>query len=84
MPIYYFHLCNGGDVLLDPDGQMLVDMGAVIAMALREARAIIGADALQGKIGLGQRIEVENERGAIVHRLQFEDAVQVTRGAVAS
>jgi hypothetical protein len=78
--IYYFHLRNGADVLLDPDGQMLLDLKAVIARALWEARAIIGADAVHGKIELGPRIDVEDEHGVIVHSLQFEQAVQVTRG----
>jgi hypothetical protein len=77
--IYYFHLCDGTDVLLDPEGRSLPDMNAVIALSLVEARAIIGAEALQGKIALEQRIEVEDELGAIVHTLPFEDAVRVTR-----
>ena len=81
MKTYYFHLRNGPDALLDPEGQMLIDMTAVIAAALREARAIIGADALEGKIALDQRIEVEDALGAIVHSLQFEEAVQITRRA---
>jgi hypothetical protein len=78
---YYFHLRNGSDVLLDPEGQLLADLKAVIASALREARALIGADAIHGKIELGPRIDVEDEHGVIVHSLQFEDAVQIARGA---
>jgi uncharacterized protein DUF6894 len=80
MKIYYFHLCDGTDVLLDPEGRWLPDMNAVIALALVEARSIIGAEALEGSIKMSQHIDVHDEKGTLVHSLQFEDAVQVTRG----
>jgi hypothetical protein len=80
MQTYYFHLRNGSDTLLDNEGRNLSSIDSVVAMALLEARSIIGADALDGKIALEQRIDVENGLGAIVHTLRFEDAVQVTRG----
>jgi hypothetical protein len=79
MKTYYFHLRDGTDTLLDADGRVLPNIGSVIALALAEARAIIGADALEGRIELAQRIDVEDEQGTLVHRLEFEDAVQITR-----
>jgi hypothetical protein len=81
MATYYFHLCDGADVLLDPEGR---DLGndAVASAALTEARAIISADATAGHICLDQRIEVRDVRGKLVHRLPFEDAVRVTHEAV--
>ena len=82
MKTYFFHLRDGVDVLLDPDGRQLVDLAAAIAATLVEARSIIGADALLGTIMLEQRIDVEDELGAIVHSLAFEDAVHVVRGEV--
>ena len=81
MPTYYFHLRNGSDTLLDHEGRKLLGIESAMAIALLEARSIIGADALDGKIALGQRIDVEDGLGAIVHTLQFEDAVHITRGA---
>lgn len=77
MALYFFHLRDGADVLLDKEGQELADHSAIVAAALHEARSIIGADALQGTIRLGQRIDVEDERGKIVHEIQFEDAVLI-------
>jgi hypothetical protein len=77
MATYYFHLCDGTDVLLDPDGREL-DGRSVPAAALTEARAIIAADAQGGHIRLDQRIEVLDSAGATIHRLSFEDAVSVT------
>jgi hypothetical protein len=77
MATYYFHLCDGIDVLLDPEGREL-ESGAIASAALSEARAIIAADARGGHIYLNQKIEVHDAGGNIVHRIGFEDAVKVT------
>jgi len=79
MPNYYFHLRDGGDLLIDPDGQILDGLDAVARAAMVEARALISADALGGRIKLAQRIEVEDDRGCVVHRLNFWDAVDIAR-----
>lgn len=78
MPRYYFHLRDGEDVLLDPEGRELGSPGAIEEMALNEARAIISDDARGGRITLIHRIEVQDESGRIVHSLQFVDAVSIT------
>ena len=79
MHTYYFHLRDGADVLLDPDGRLLPSLAAVAGAALFEARAIISADAVGGKISLGQSIDVENESGQVVHTLAFADAVNINQ-----
>ena len=76
MPRYYFHLCDGADVLLDDEGREL-EADDLEARTLGEARAMIAADALNGHIFLNQKIEVRDEAGKMVHCLSFEDAVQV-------
>lgn len=82
MPRFYFHLCDGTDVLLDADGREIrADM--IAAVSLDEARAIIAADARNGHIFLDQTIEVHDSGGEVVHRVAFEDAVHVTHAAVA-
>jgi hypothetical protein len=78
MTLYFFHLRDGGDLLLDPDGREL-DSSKVAGDALMEARALISAEALTGSIKLDQRIEVEDEVGHVVHRLNFWDAVHIHR-----
>jgi len=78
---YYFHLRDGTDVLLDPDGRVLPNLDAVVGTALNEARAIISADARGGSISLRHRIDVEDELGAVVHSINFEDAVKIDRVA---
>lgn len=81
MALYYFHLRDGADVLLDPDGRELAE-GDIVSAALTEARAMIAADVLEGRVRLDQQIEVHDAAGTIVHRLPFEDAVVVTHLAV--
>lgn len=81
MATYYFHLCDGTNVLLDPDGRDL-DTHAVASAALTEARAIVAADARSGHVFLDQTIEVHDHAGNIVHRISFEDAVTVSHLAI--
>jgi uncharacterized protein DUF6894 len=77
MALYYFHLRNHIDVLLDPEGRQLDD-GKIAAAALTEAREIIAADARSGEVDMDQNIEVQNSSGAVVHRVAFADAVKIT------
>jgi hypothetical protein len=79
MARYYFHLCDGADVLLDDEGREL-QADDLASAALAEARAMMAADALEGHIFLGQKIEIRDEAGTIVHSLEFEDALRVTHG----
>ena len=78
MALYYFHLCDGRDTLIDPDGREVGDAATIDAIAIKEARAMISQDALGGKISLDQFIEVRDEDGKLVHKMGFRDAVSVS------
>ena len=78
MALYYFHLRNHADVLLDPEGRELDDR-RIAKSALAEAREIIAADVRSGNVDLDQIIEVQNSHGAVVHSISFEDAVTINR-----
>ena len=78
MALYYFHLCDGRDTLIDPDGREVGDAAMIGAIAIKEARAMISQDALGGKISLDQFIEVRDEDGKLVHKMGFRDAVSVS------
>lgn len=79
MPTYFFHLRDGEDIILDPDGRDLSSIDAVVAATLNDARGIISHDAQAGQIKLAYRLDVEDEDGHLVHRLDFEDAVVLIR-----
>jgi hypothetical protein len=77
MTLYYFHLRDGVDILLDEEGRELDGSASVARAALQEARSIISHDASQGRIVLHYRIDVEDEHRQIVHTLGFADAVEI-------
>ena len=81
MALYFFHLVDGADLLLDPDGRE-IDPGSVHAAALAEARAMIAADARVGHIRLDQRIDVNDAGGTTVCSVPFEDALKITPSAM--
>ena len=78
MPLYYFHLRDGDDILLDPDGRELEGPGAIALCALIEARALLGEEVRSGRIRLDQRIDVEDVDGAVVHSLPFTEAIEIS------
>jgi hypothetical protein len=78
MPLYFFHLRDGVDELIDEEGRELDDPRSLAVVTLREARSILSAEAQEGRIALDQRIDVEDHEGRLVHRLQFADAVVFT------
>lgn len=78
MSLYFFHLRNGEDILLDPEGREFSGLAEIIAAALTEVRSIISHDALRGRLELHQQIDVEDSAGAVVHTIQFGDAVEIS------
>jgi hypothetical protein len=77
LALYFFHLCDGRDTLIDPDGREVSDAATLCDIAIKEARAMISQDALGGKITLNQFIEVRDEAGKLIHQTAFRDAVSV-------
>jgi hypothetical protein len=81
LPIYFFHVRDGVDILLDNEGRELASERAIATAALKDVRALISADALTGRINLDQHLDVEDSSGRVVHCLNFEDAIDIGRGA---
>jgi len=77
MGLYYFHLRDGDDLLLDPEGCRLPDLRAVAERAMRIARSLLSMDVLEGRLPLAMRIDVADETGALIHSLPFADAVAI-------
>ena len=78
MALYFFHLSDGHSALIDPEGRELADPSMIGQLALKEARAMISQDALNGRIVLNQFIEVRDKDGKLVHQLSFRDAVTIS------
>ena len=77
MARYFFHLRDGSDQVLDPEGIELADVDAVKAKVLLAARDTLSNDIREGKLDLRYRIEVEDAAGNLVYRLALKDAFEV-------
>lgn len=75
MPRFYFHLYQGGEMLVDPEGVELAGPGYARTRALVVARDLIAADAVNGAIDLDSRLRVVDEADRLVVDLTFSDAV---------
>lgn len=76
VPHYRLHLRDGVDELLDPDG-VYISADAVPGFALRAARDCIAGDVMNGRIEFKYRIDVEDDRGTVVHSIAFIDAIEI-------
>jgi hypothetical protein len=77
MPVYYFHLRDGHELLLDREGQRLGSADLIAPIALREARALISHEVRSGSVLLDRDIDVVDESGTLIHRLPFTEAVEI-------
>ena len=76
MPRFYFDLHNDVDAL-DQEGKELDGLEDARKIALAEAREMIEASVAEGHIDLNHFIQVRDEAGNIVHRLQFGEAITI-------
>jgi hypothetical protein len=73
---YFFHLRDGKDQLLDPDGIELPDQRAIEVAALKAARDTLSHELRAGRLDLRYRIDVEDECGTVVHSIDLADAFE--------
>lgn len=74
---YFFHLRDGVDVALDPEGIELPSFEAAQKKALEAARDSLSHDIRDGRIDVRLRIDVENGAGAVLHSQPFQDAFEI-------
>lgn len=77
MARYYFHLRDGQDLLIDPEGREIIDGAQIPLLVLKDARSMMSQDILAGRLRLDQSIDVLDEAGELVHHLSFRDAVMI-------
>ena len=76
MPLYFMHLRDSIDELLDPEG-IEISTEAVAAKALSSARDCMAEDIKEGRLDLRYRIDVHAENGELVHSVPFASAVEI-------
>jgi hypothetical protein len=79
MPLFYFHLREGGHVTRDEEGRQLPDRRAAHAVAVMSARDIMCGELMLGHVDLTDAIEVEDESGERLFEVRFGEAVDFQR-----
>ena len=74
-----FHLRNGTDQLLDPEGIDLPNLGAVRTQALRSARDTLSNELRDDRLDLRYWIDVEDTDGRAVFSLLLGNAFETIR-----
>lgn len=77
MALYFMHLRDGSDELLDPEGKEFSSLTSLRDAVLATARDLLVGDVRDGKMDLRLWIDVEDESGTIVHTLPFKHAVNI-------
>ena len=81
MPLYFFHIKEGGDVLYDEDGSDHPDLEAAREEAIEGIRQIISAAVLAGNpLRLERRMLVDDQAGHTLLKVMFRDAVDFSDG----
>jgi hypothetical protein len=75
MALYFFHVRGGRLETEDEEGAELPDEAAARQQALVGARSIIAAEILEGRLTLGERIDVADAAGKLLFSLTFAQAV---------
>ena len=70
MPRYYFNVYDGL-TLLDDEGTELTDINAARMEALQVAQGLIESAARRSELGQSWRVEVVNETGKLLFRMDF-------------
>ena len=76
VPRFYFHLYD--DITsIDAEGSELPNPAVALQRAITIAREIAAEAVRNGKLVLDHRIEVADDAGAIIGKVQFRDVVEV-------
>ena len=77
MTLYFLHLRDSVDELLDPEGQEYADLDALKKAVLFNARDLLAGDMRNGIVDLRYRLDAENSEGQIVYTLPFKHAFSI-------
>jgi hypothetical protein len=79
MPRFFFHVHDDLDVF-DAEGTEFPDAAAATEGAIHSARSLMCETIMQGRIALDHRIEVMDEKQALIGNVLFRDAVKIEGG----
>jgi hypothetical protein len=82
VPIYFYHLHEGANVIADPEGVLLANENTARAVAHRHIRDLVAGEVKSnGSIGLDRVLQVCNPSDRELFVMRFEEAITIrTRG----
>lgn len=78
MARYFFHLHECGRGTLDEEGTELVGVEEARQRAIHQARSIMSAELLEGRLCLSCHIDVVDGRGQRVVKVPFKEALTLS------
>ena len=76
MPRFYFRFCDG-DELPDEVGIELPDVQTARIEAIRGIRSLVSDFALQGRVPISERVEIEDEARHPLLTVSFDEAIKL-------
>ena len=78
MPLYFFHLHECGIDLDDTEGHDFATLEAARTQAITEARSIMAAEVLEGRLCLACYIDIASASAESLDTVAFRDVLVVT------
>lgn len=75
MTHYFFHICSRTERIVDREGADFDTLEAAVVEARLAAREILAEDLRKGQIDDTRLFEIFDDRGELVARLPFQDAL---------
>lgn len=75
MPLYYFHIREGDELISDIEGLKLAGEADARLHAVKGARSLLSSAVLQGRLPLGHMILVADADGNTIAEIRYGDAV---------
>ena len=80
MATYHLHLINTHVEADDREGHLLASLDEARAMAVDGIRGFLSHEVRGGQLDLRGRIDIEDDDGAVLASVRFDEAVSITRG----
>ncbi|WP_409929049.1 DUF6894 family protein [Sphingomonas sp. BAUL-RG-20F-R05-02] len=77
MPRYHLHIYNYTGETLDQEGSEYSDIGIARAKAIAGIRSFLSAEVLEGKVDLRGYLDIADDDGTVLERIDFHDAVKI-------
>ncbi|MBB4191356.1 hypothetical protein GGE45_002923 [Rhizobium aethiopicum] len=75
LPTYYFHIKHADHIVLDPDGEMFLDLNAAREEAGEALRELVGRAILSNQKELPQAIEIRDVHGHLAAEVHIDAAI---------